>query len=272
MDAHPISPPAMLSGAWRHRRLIARLVHRDVAGRYRGSWFGLGWAVVNPLLMLGVYTFVFGVVFKARWPATNGSQAEFATALFAGLITYGLLAECVSRAPQLVLENPNYVKKIVFPLEVLPWINLGSALFHGLLGFAILLPAILVVRGGLPLTALAVPAILLPVLLLSLGAGWFLGALGVYVRDIGQIVTVAVSALMFLSPVFYTLESLPAPYSTWLSASPVAFAIEALRDAVFAGRGPDPASLLAHTLASGLLAWLGFAWFQKVRRGFADVL
>lgn len=272
MQRFPLSPAAMFADAWRHRQLVARLVHRDVTGRYRGSWFGLGWSLVNPLLMLAIYTFVFGVVFKARWPATAGGQGEFAVVLFCGLLAYGLFAECLGRAPQLVLENPNYVKKIVFPLEVLPWVSLGSALFHLCIGVAVLLPAIVTVRGELALTAMSVPLILLPMLLLSLGCGWLVGALGVYLRDIGQVVALAVSALMFLSPVFYSLDALPAPYAQWLALSPLAFVIEAMRGALIWAKWPDLGVLTLHTLGSALFAWAGFAVFQKIRPGFGDVL
>ena len=272
MQAFPISPGALLAAPWRHRQLLARLVHRDVVGRYRGSLIGLGWSFFNPLFMLAVYTFVFGTIFKARWPSTSGGHDEFAVVLFCGLVVFGLFSECFTRAPQLVLEQPNFVKKIVFPLEVLPWVALGGALFHLSVGLLVLVPAVWWVRGAIPLTAVLVPFALAPLILLVLGLGWFLGALGVFLRDIGQAIGLLSSALMFLSPVFYSLDTLPPSIGTVLAMSPLAFAIEAVRDLLIWGRTPNLYGWAIHTVMCALIAWLGFVWFQKTRRGFGDVL
>jgi lipopolysaccharide transport system permease protein len=188
------------------------MVKRDVAGRYRGSILGLFWSLFNPILMLVIYTFVFSVVFKARWSVDSDSKTEFALMLFAGLMIFNLFAECVNRAPTLVIGNVNYVKKVVFPLEILPWVSLGSALFHFLVSLCVWLVACVVLFGELQVTALLLPVVLFPLLMFILGVAWFIAALGVYLRDVGQIVGVLTSVLMFLSPIFYPLSALPVEY------------------------------------------------------------
>lgn len=265
-------PREIIASAWRHRKLIQLMVQREVAGRYRGSLLGLAWSLFNPVFMLVVYTFIFSVVFKARWHGGEESASGFALVLFAGMIVFGILAECLQRAPQLILSNRNFVKKVVFPLEIMPWTVLGSALFHAAVSLAVLLAFGLLLGRGIPLTTVYLPLVLLPLVLLALGLGWFLGALGVYLRDVGQTVSLLVSALMFLSPVFYPLDALPEHIRPLAALNPLAFAIEAARDILIWGRPPDPVALVWHLCAALLIAWFGFAWFQKTRKGFGDVL
>ena len=264
--------PEVFISAWRHRGLILSLIRRDVLGRYRGSVIGVLWSFLNPLFMLAVYTFVFSVVFGARWGGGTQSKVDFALILFAGLLVFNLFAECVTRAPTIVLANTNYVKKMVFPLEILPWVLLGSALFHAAASLGVWFLGYVVLRGAPPLTALALPAVLVPLLLLVLGLAWLLASLGVYVRDISQIVGILTTTLMFLTPIFYPAEALPDPYRAFLIANPIAAIVEQTRDVLYWGRLPDPMALMVNLSVSVGIAWLGFAWFQKTRRGFADVL
>jgi len=263
----------MLASLWRHRRLLRDLTRRDVLGRYRGSAMGLAWSFFNPVLMLAVYTFVFSVIFKSRWGSSpNESRSDFAIALFVGMIVHGVFAECVNRAPGLITSNVNYVKKVVFPLEVLPAVALGSALFHALVSIAVLLVADAVLNARLPLTALLLPLLLLPLALGSLGFAWFLSALGVYVRDIAQATGIFTTVLMFLSPVFYPTSSLPESFQGWIRLNPLTFLIEQSRALLIWGQAPDWTGIL---LADGIglaIAWAGWWWFQKTRKGFADVL
>lgn len=266
------SPLEMFASAWRNRGLIGQMARREVVGRYRGSVLGIVWSFFNPVLMLAVYTFVFSVVFKARWHAGSDSKTEFAIVLFAGMIMFGIFSECVNRAPSLVLSNPNYVKKVVFPLEIMPWVTLGSALFHALISLAVLLLFALVVNQALPWTAFLLPLVALPLVFLVLGLGWFLGAMGVFLRDVGQTVGLLTTVLMFLSPVFYPATALPEEFRRLLLLNPLAAVIESARDVLLWGRMPDWLALAPHFAASLLVAWLGFAWFQKTRKGFADVL
>jgi len=270
--ARRTGPLAVVDSLWRNRRLVWQLTRREVLGRYRGSLFGLVWSLVNPLLMLGVYTLVFGVVFAARWGGAVQTAGGFALVLFAGLTVFGIFSECLSRAPYLVLANPNYVKKVVFPLECLPWVALGAALFHAAISFAVLLAASLVLRGGLPWTVVLLPLVLLPLLLLSLGVMWLVASLGVYVRDVAQLIGVLVSVLLFLSPVFYPASALPDSLRTVLLLNPLAIVLEGARAVLIWGQVPDWPRLAVCTLAAGLVAWLGLLWFDRTRYGFADVL
>jgi lipopolysaccharide transport system permease protein len=272
MQYFSISPREMIGSLWRHRSLIKALVKRDVIGRYRGSALGIFWSFFQPVFMLAVYTFVFSVVFKARWIAGSDSKTEFALVLFAGLLVFGLFSECINRAPTLILSNVNYVKKVVFPLEVLPWVVLGSALFHALVSIGVWLVFYLVFFGMPRTTMLLLPLILLPLIFFTMGLSWLLASLGVYLRDIAQIINIITTTLMFLSPIFYPVSALPAEYQFLLNLNPLTPAIEQTRDVLIWGKAPDSLTFGIYVAATALIAWLGFAWFQKTRKGFADVI
>ncbi|WP_245606779.1 ABC transporter permease [Thiothrix lacustris] len=246
---------------------------RDVLGRYRGSMIGVAWSFFNPIFMLAVYTFVFSFVFKSRWGVeTEEGQGSFAVILFAGMVVHGLFAECVNRAPSLLLNNINYVKKVVFPLEILPWTTLISALFHTMISVLVLLMAELLLMHSLPWTVILLPLVWLPFVIAIMGVSWFLASLGVYLRDVVQMTSLLTMVLMFMSPVFYPLSALPEKYQAWLLLNPLTFMIEQTRQIVVWGSLPDWGGLLIYTVCACLIAWLGFAWFQKTRGGFADVL
>jgi lipopolysaccharide transport system permease protein len=262
----------MARSLWSNRALIAALTWREVAGRYRGSFMGILWSLFHPVFMLAVYTFVFGSVFQVRWPSGNGSRAEFALVLFAGLLTYNLFAECVNRAPQLVVGNVNFVKKVVFPLEVLPVCALGAALFHAGVSLVVWLLFYVAIEGAPRAEMAFLPFIFLPLLLFTAGLSWALAALGVYFRDVVHIVGVLTTALMFCSPVFFPVSALPADLQGIATLNPLAGVIEQARAAMMWGHPPDGRSIAVQTLFGAAVAWLGFAAFQKARRGFADVL
>ena len=262
-----------MASLWRNRELTRALIKREVIGRYRGSFMGILWSFFNPLFMLGVYTFVFSVVFKARWGGSGGgSKTEFALVLFAGLMVFNVFSECVSRAPGLILANANYVKKVVFPLEILPWVSLGAALFHGAISLLVWLIAYAVFFGVPCVTALYLPLIIIPLAWLAMGFLWFLASLGVFLRDISQFIGLAITVLMFFSPIFYPVSALPAVYRPLIYVSPLTRIIEMTRDALFWGKAPVFTDLIVCWLVTMLMAWLGFAWFQKTRKGFADVI
>lgn len=269
----PTSLPSLTRSLWRHRELISQMTRREVVGRYRGSVMGLTWSFFNPILMLVVYTFVFSVVFKARW-GTGGeeSQTGFAIVLFVGMIVFGLFAEMANRSPGLILSNVNYVKKVVFPLEILPVVGLGAALFHALISLGVLLVAILLINGSLVWTVIFFPLILMPLLMATLGVAWFLASLGVFVRDVGQTIGIFTTVLMFVSPVFYPINALPARFQIWLMLNPLTFVIEQSRAVMIFGKQPDWAGLGIYAGVSLVVAWAGYWWFQKTRKGFADVL
>lgn len=263
----------MLRSLWRHIGLIGQMTRRDVIGRYKGSVMGLAWSFLNPLLMLVVYTFVFKVIFKARWvAAADESQVDFAVVLFVGMIVHALFAECVNRAPGLIVSNVNYVKKVVFPLEVLAPVALGSALFHAAVSMLVLVGVVVFTRGEFHAEALWAPILVVPIAITALGLAWFLASLGVFLRDVTQITVVFTIAMQFLSPVFYPLSALPEQYRGFIQINPLTFAIEQTRGAVIWGRSPDWSLYAVYLLAALAAACAGFWWFQRTRKGFADVL
>jgi lipopolysaccharide transport system permease protein len=227
--------------------------------------------------MLLVYTFFFAVVFKSKWgvPAVPGAEetkTHFATILFAGMIVHSLFAEVLNRAPTLILSNINYVKKVVFPLEILPLISLVSAIFHALISMSVLLAVYLLFNGFLHWTVIFIPLVFLPLIILTIGLAWILASLGVYARDVGQTIGIAMTVMMFLSPVFYPISSLPEFMRPWMLANPLTFIIEQARAVIIWGQIPHFRGLIIYTFLATLVAWLGFLWFQKTRKGFADVL
>ena len=269
----PTSPIALIKSLWCNRYLIAQMTRRDVVGRYKGSVLGLVWSFLTPILMLVVYTFVFSVVFKARW-GTDGddSKTQFALVLFVGMIVHGLFSEVLNRAPGLILSNVNYVKKVVFPLHVLPVIAMGAALFHASISLIVLLIALVLFNGQLHWTAIFIPVVLLPLVILTLGIAWILASLGVFLRDVGQTVGIITTVMLFLAPIFYPITALPEEIRPWIMANPLTFIIEEARKVLIVGRMPYWAGLGVYTVAATSVAWVGFAWFQKTRKGFADVL
>jgi len=267
-----VSPAEMFASVWRNRGLVVQMTKREVIGRYRGSVFGILWSFFNPVLMLAVYTFVFSVVFQARWSAGSDSRTEFALVLFAGLIVFNLFSECVNRAPSLILGNVNFVKKVVFPLEILPWVAFGSALFHTLISLGVWLLFYLTFFGLPHWSVLLFPLALLPLVLFTIGLTLFLASLGVYLRDVGQFIGIVITVLMFLSPIFYPLSAIPTDFQPLLMLNPLTIAIEQVRDVMIWGRVPDLGQYFAYLGFCIVAVWLGFAWFQKTRKGFADVL
>lgn len=268
-----VSLLAPLTNTWKHRQLIRKFVLREIAGRYRGSVGGLSWSLVQPMAMLFVYTFVFSVVFRARWTAQNEvAGVSFAVVLFVGLIVQGLFAECVGRAPGLIVSHATFVKKVVFPIEILPIVAMGSALFHSAVSFVVLFAAMLIAGNPFHWTILLTPLVLAPFVLLTLGLSWFLAGLGVFLRDIGQMIGLVVTALLFLSPVFYPLSAIPEGYRILIQLNPLTFPVEQARDVLIWGKPPSWSGLALYFAVSWAIALLGFAWFQKIRKGFADVL
>lgn len=265
------SPAAIVQSLISNRLLVYQMTKREVVGRYQGAVMGLAWSFINPILMLAVYTFVFSQIFGARWGA-GVSQLEFASILFAGLIVYQLFSECLMRSTSLVLTNVNYVKKVIFPLEILPWVSLFASLFHALINVVVLVLFYLIIHGSLSWTAVFVPLILIPLLLMIMGVSWFLASVGVYIRDMGQIVAVIVTAMMFLSPVFYPASAFPESFQTLFYLNPLTFIIEQVRDVVLWGKMPDWEGMGIYLIASVVVGGFGFAWFQKTRKGFADVI
>jgi len=254
------------------RNLIVQLAKRDIAAKYRGSLLGVLWMLVLPLTMLGVYSFVFGVVFKSKWTQGDTPIGDFALYLFAGLTMFNIFSESVSRAPGLLLENVSFIKKVVFPIEILPVVSLITALASATASFAMLLLIFVATRGLPPPSAVLLPVVLLPLCLMTLGASWFLSAVGVYLRDLRQAISPIMSMLIFLVPVFYPLAAVPARVSSIVAWNPLTPVLEQGRMVLFDGRLPNPWDWLCLMIFSAAVAILGLLWMQATRRGFADVI
>ncbi len=254
--------------------LLVQLTLREISSRYRGSILGVFWSLLTPLFMLAVYALVFGSVLRARWEgaSSDASMAEFAVILFAGLIVFQIFSDVVTRAAGLILANRNYVTKIVFPLEILVPVALGSALFQAAVSFVVLFLFMIFVFGSIPLSALLLPVPLIPFCLIILGLSWFLASLGTYLRDIGQILGTIVTAMMFLSPIFFPLSRLPEWIQPWVLLNPIALPVEQVRNVVIFNKGLDWQALGIYFFISLIIAYSGYWFFQKTKKGFADVL
>ena len=270
--SHGLSPFYIIGSLRAHSAIVLQMARRDMIERYRGSLFGFLWSLFNPVLMLLVYTFVFSIVFRAKWPGSGGSSVDYAVNAFAGMILFSLFAESLARAPSLVVQNANLVKKVVFPLEVLPWVTLASSLFHALVNYAVLLVFLLIHKGTLAPTVLLFPLVMVPVALLALGLSWFLSSIGVFFRDMTHTVALLVSVWMFVSPVFYPLSAVPDGIREWLELNPLAALIEDGRSVALAGVVPGLGGYLWSLALSVVVAWGGLWWFMRSKHTFADVL
>lgn len=244
---------------------------RDIQSRYRGTMLGFLWAVAFPLMMLAVYAFVFGGVFKARWGGSGGIK-DFVLMLYCGLIVHAVFSETLTRSPSAIVSNPSYVKKVVFPLELLTISHLASAVFNALIGLGLLCLFLLIQYQSIPLTALYVPLVFAPLLVLTGGLAWFLAAIGVFFRDVGQVIGVIMSVLLFLSPVFYPASSVPALAQKLMYLNPLTYPIEELRAVLILGHQPDWLHWFAYFFVSIIVAIGGFLVFQMTRPAFADVI
>jgi len=263
---------AFLSFAGKNVSSILERTRREILGRYRGASFGLLWSLISPFLMLMVYTLAFGFILKSRWPGTSGSTGEFAIILFAGLTIHGFFAECLTRSPQLIVANTNYVKRVVFPLDVLVWSMTLSALFHLAMNTIVLLILQLVLNGQVHVTSVLLPLVVLPLIILTVGVGWIVSALGVFLRDISQVMGVVATAMLFLSSAIIPLDSLPEQYRWVFLINPLTFIIDQARQVVIWGLMPDWLGLLTYSAVAVAVAVAGHVLFERMRRGFADVL
>lgn len=266
------SPVSMLSIVWNNRSLFKALLYRDIVGRYKGSVLGILWSIITPLVMLAVYTFVFSTVFQSRWQEGSDSRVEFSLVLFCGLIIFNIFSESVNRASNIVVENVNYVKKVVFPLEILPLIIVGSAVFNAISSFIILLLAYWIVVDTPSYTVLYAPIVVIPFLFVILGLCWFLASLGIFLRDIGQFVSILTLLTLFMSPIFYPARLIPAEYQGIMILNPLLPIIEQFRNVMYWQKEPDFYLLSTYFGIAFVFAWLGYCWFQITKRGFADVV
>ncbi|MEI7028256.1 ABC transporter permease [Paenibacillus sp. y28] len=260
------------SSIWKNRDLIIQFAKRDILTRYKGSNLGMIWSFLQPLLMLVVYTFVFSVVFKSKWGETGTSKTEFALILFCGMAAYNIFAEVISRSPNLIKDNANYVKKVIFPLEIMPIYVVISAVFNALISFIILVLGLIIFMDVFHWTIIFLPLVLLPLVLLTIGLSWIFSSLGVYLRDINYLIGILVSALMFLSPIFYSLNSVPEDFRQFFYFNPISYVVEDLRGIFVYGAYPNWTWLLSGTIMGFIIMFIGYYWFMKTKKGFSDVL
>lgn len=253
--------------------VIYQFVKRDVLSRYKGSVLGVGWSVLNPILMLLLYAYAFAGILKTRWPGAEAlGGVGYALNLFAGLIVFNLFSEVATRAPSSIVQHANLVKKVVFPVHVLAWVTVLSALMQLLFGCAIFLIALLFWGDGLRVSVLAFPLLMVAFVPFLLGLFWFVASVGVYVRDLSQVMGFVVSVGLFLSPIFYPISALPDYLGTVALLNPLAFIIEQSRLVLIAGQWPQWGALLVYAAVSSAFAGLGYLWFRRIQKGFADVL
>lgn len=268
-----LNPIYFMRNFWQRRELILQFTRREIQSRYQDAFLGIFWSFVNPLVLLLIYTFVFGVVFKARW-GQDGSQSlgQFALVVFCGFTTFNIFSECIGRSSYLIISVPHYVKKVVFPLEILSVCICAAALFHGAIGFGILLVVSLIVNHTVHWTFVLLPIVALPLIFLTLGLSWFLASLGVFIRDINYIVTLVVQVLFFSAAIFYPIENIPEPYRTLIRVNPLLPMVEDFRRVILWGRLPSWPELASWIVISAIIMLLGYAWFMKTKKAFADVI
>jgi len=271
-QARRSDPAYIFASLVEHRFVVAQLSRRAILGRYRGTMLGLVWSLFTPLLLLAVYTFVFGTVLQIRWVDQGGGNLEFAAILFSGMLIHGILAECLTQASSLISANPQYVKKVVFPLEALAWVTVIGAFFQGLVSTCVLGIYLLFVNGTVPGTIIFLPLPLFSLGLVCLGITWLVAATAVFLKDIAQVAGILTTILFFMAPILYPKTALPEQFQIFLYLNPITFVIEQFRDLALWGRQPNWAGLGIYTAAALAFAWGSLAWFQKTRRGFADVL
>jgi lipopolysaccharide transport system permease protein len=266
------SPFAPIAVAWRYKDLVIPLARRKVSARYRGSVLGMFWAVLSPVILLGIYTFIFSVVLQVKWNLEPGSRDQFALFLFSGMILYSVFSDCLNEAPSLMIGNKLYIRQLVFPVEVLPWVSVLSSLFSLGINFLILMTFYVLVLGPPSFSLIYLPLTTLPIVLLTLGGVWFFASIGVYLRDLGHVVGLLTTALLFLSPIFYPVSVVPADFRAYYEMNPFVHILEMSRGAIFHGAQPDWVLLAGCLFGSWLFAWLGYSWFMTTKKGFADVV
>lgn len=256
----------------RNKNIILQFIKRETISRYKGSYLGFLWTILTPILMLLVYTFVFSEIFQAKWGSGSGNKLEFAIIVFCGLTTFNIFSEVIARSPSLVINNANYVKKVVFPLEVFPLIAVGTALVNASINYALLIVFYLIFMQSISWTILLLPLALVPMVIFSVGLSWFLSSLGVYLRDIGHVIGIAVQALMLLSPILYPIDVIPDEFQWFYQINPITYFVEDIRKVLVWGEVPDLGVYVVQLMAALIIFIAGLVWFRKTKHGFADVL
>lgn len=255
----------------KHQSLVIELTRREFTGRYRGSFGGVFWSFIQPLFLLSVYTVAFGVILKTRW-GFSGGTAEYALMLFAGLIIFNAFSECLSKSSTLITSNQNFVKKVVFPLELLPVVSVVTVLIHAMIAIVVWFLGYILLFGVPKATAILFPLIFMCLVPVLLGVGWLFSALGVVARDLSQLTGMLNHVLLFLTPIFYSIEAVPPSLQKFLMLNPLTFLVEQFRSVLFLGKTPDFKGLVIYFILASLFAWIALVLFRRLRPTFADML
>ncbi|MDQ7785796.1 MAG: ABC transporter permease [Desulfomonilaceae bacterium] len=268
-----VNPLKLFSYLIRHREIIFLFAWREFEGNYKGTYLGLVWAFLSPLMSLAVYFFVFSIVLGARFASIEGAgRADFALILFGGIVVYNIFAVSASKAPLAIAEQLSFVKKVVFPLELLPVAALGASLLNAALGLLMLIPALVIFSPKISSTLYLFPLVLVTMTVFSLGVSWFLGSLGVFAKDLGQAMTILLQLLFFATPVIYPLSAVPESLQLPMRLNPLTTILENTRRTLVMGEGLEWGWWALITLFSLLFMQFGYVWFMKTRRYFADVM
>ncbi len=252
--------------------LIFQLTKRNIEARFKGAALGVLWSFFTPILMLVVYTFVFGVILDIRWINQEGGNLEFATILFSGLIVHTYFSDCLQASTELIVSNRQYVKKVVFPLETLSWVAAFTALFQLVVSILVLISYLLIINQSLSWTIIFLPIIIFPLMIMALGFSWLISAVTVYVRDLRQIIGPLTLILLFVSPIFYPATNLPSNLRFLIYVNPISWVVDESRNLILWGTLPDLNGALIYYSASIAIAWFGLFCFKNLRLGFSDVI
>lgn len=261
-----------LSHVWVNRHLLAMMVKRAVSSRYKNSFIGVAWLVINPLIKLSIYTLVFHQILNVKWGAQEQTGPQFALYIYIGMIAFNVFSESMLAAPHVIVAHRNMIKKIDFPIEILPWVHFCTAVCDALIGFGIWLLAYLVINGMPYVTVLLLPLVFLPFLLITMGLNWMISASSVFIKDVNQMVQFGVAALLFISPIFYPLSAVPGFLHSVMLLNPLSFEIEMLRAILLDGAIPSIRYYLAYLAVGITLYYLGYRSYKSVQDEFADVL
>jgi len=268
-----INPMKIVMSFLQHRTLLYQFTVRNIKARHKGSYLGVFWMVLNPLLMMALYSFVFGVIFNGRYGMmANETAVDYALGIFLSLTIFQLIAEVMGVSTTIILGHTNIVKKVVFPLEILPVASVGASIYHFMISICLVFAGILIFGQGISSLSLYLPVLILPVILFTLGIGWFFSSVGVYVRDLGQLMQFLSLALLYSSAVFYSLDMVPDQIYAILKYNPMVHIVEQARKIVLWDQPLQLRPVLYIYISSTCIFFFGYYVFMRLKKGFADVL
>ncbi|MDP3898680.1 MAG: ABC transporter permease [Mesorhizobium sp.] len=272
ISATTILPFEPFLSLWRHRELFRRVLVRDIQSSFRGSVLGLAWIVVIPLTLVAIYSFVFGSILNSSWAIQPRSPYEVPLIYFSGLMVFGFFMETITRSTTHIRDQKTYVTKIIFPVDILCWVLVGTALFKFFVNLVLLLTFITLLTGAFPVKALLLPLLMVPFVLLTVGLAWILAGVGAFIRDLSHALQALGPVIMFISPVFYAAAQVPEAARPFYFINPLTFMLESVRGLLFFDQAFSLQGYLAYSAAALVVFSFGYAFFQRLRPGFADVV